>query len=348
MLRPLLFAAFGVLAFAPPAGAAPVPVGEIAAILPERNLVKIANLRVEVGDRVGIFARNTDEALGYGVVQKVRKESNEALAEISLHERAQLIIPGDTVRVINTEDGAEHWPGRVDLQIDGDRRVSSRYKSLAYYGPLIGEGHPVDQGEWLIDILLFKLEYGLTSRLSVSISPLASVAAPNLSLKARVMDNDFVKATVIVSGVHLLDSHKNVAGARVLLSFPTNTKIISHLEAGIGAEFYFGEPPVEAPMPMPEGEEMATAGGTSVGGIANARASTSLRSFTEYIFDNWDRIVGGPIYDFDIGALGGFLSYMIVAESFHMGLGFSTRDFRNFKLSADKGYFPNIAMFWRF
>ena len=81
--------------------------------------------------------------------------------------------------------------------------------------------------------------------------------------------------------------------------------------------------------------------------LSSSLTTPSLRSFSEYVFDNWDRIAGGPSYDFDLRAIGGFLSYMMVFDHLHLSFGVHTRNFTDFRLDLEKAYFPSFAIFWR-
>jgi hypothetical protein len=116
--------------------------------------------------------------------------------------------------------------------------------------------------------------------------------------------------------------------------------MLSHIEVGAMFEIGRSLQDMEQPDPALEME-----GKKAVEPAAFAR--TSLRSFSEYVFDNWDRVAGGPSYDFDLGAVGGFISYLMVFDHLHLSVGFQTRNLTDFRIAADDAYFPTAAIYWR-
>ena len=297
-------------------------------------------VKLSVGDRVGFFAQKGSKAIGYGVIRKAATESSDAECEIELHERNQIIVEGDLVQRIDPRSRAENWPGRVDLEISGDKHVSAMYKRPAYYGPFVGEGHALEDNELLIDPL-FKLEYGLTSHVSISTVPiLDALKLPNLGIKVGVLNNDFVIATLGLKAIRAIDLKTNVLAPSLLVSFPTNTKMMSHIEVSVGFA-------VPKPATVMETEPPPDGMTTGQAQLSSSLTTPSLRSFSEYVFDNWDRIAGGPSYDFDLRAIGGFLSYMMVFDHLHLSFGVHTRNFTDFRLDLEKAYFPSFAIFWR-
>lgn len=301
--------------------------------------------RPTVGDLV-IFAdgQSGEDVHGYGVIEKVERAGEDAtlaVVAIRLHAQNRLIVVGDRARRLNPTAKEKQWEGRTDLILTGDRRYSSRYKRPAYAGLVIGDGHSLERGEFLVDPL-FSLQYGVTDRLTVQTVPLGhAIEYYNLGVKVLLFDNDFFVLTARAMAVHLPPESGSYGGARVggLISLPSNTKFTSHLE---GQVTLYAERPDDG-----SDGGMATADGAETRSDARAVLGTTISSRSEYIFDSWDRLFFGPAYDFDLAAVGGFVGYLMVFDHLHLGLSIHAADFTRFELDVGEGYYPWLTLFWR-
>jgi hypothetical protein len=79
----------------------------------------------------------------------------------------------------------------------------------------------------------------------------------------------------------------------------------------------------------------------------SAIGSSELRTGYSYLFDNWNRFLAGPSYNFDLQTIGAYVGYMIVYEHLHVVVGVSTPDVFSRKLGVN-AYFPFGLAFWRF
>ena len=76
--------------------------------------------------------------------------------------------------------------------------------------------------------------------------------------------------------------------------------------------------------------------------------TSDIRSITEYITDDWNRVLYGPVYNVELQTFGGTVSYMWIWSMFHMSLGVATRDFTNLSFGSDSGYYYVYDFFLRF
>lgn|GEM_PF-4604337 len=282
--------------------------------------------------------KDTDAPIGHGVVVHVvlaggADATDSALCEVTLHEQNKLVVIGDRVRKVSRYGAGDEYPGRVDLQWNDSRRVSARYKRLAWFGAAgLVNGHPLAKGEFLLDPI-GALQYGVTSRLTAFTVPgLNALGMPNLGMKYLLADNARVVLTPSVIALYMPED--NLAGLQLgaLASFPTNTKLISHLEVSLAVARRRAARP-SADTTVFESE---------------SRATTSVRSMTEYVLDSWDRIVFGPAYDFDLQAVGGSIAYTWIWDHLHVSVGLRTANFTDIRLSYSEAYSPTVSVFWRY
>jgi len=302
--------------------------------------------RPSVGDLV-IFAdgESGEDVHGYGVIEKVERAGEEAtlaVVAIRLHAQNRLIVVGDRARPLNPTAKQKQWEGRTDLILTGDKKYSSRYKRPAYAGLVIGDGHALERGEFLVDPL-FSLQYGVTDRLTVLTIPLAhAIEYYNLGIKLLLFDNDFFVLTARAMAFHLPRESGSYGGARVggLISLPSNTKFTSHLEGQVSLY-------ADRPDDGSDDGGMVPADGSGTRSDARVVLGTAISSRSEYIFDSWDRLFFGPSYDFDLAAVGGFVGYLMVFDHLHLGLSLHAADFTRFDLDIGEGYYPWVTLFWR-
>lgn len=282
-----------------------------------------------IGQRLLLRSQVDSSVVGYAIIQQVRPLDGKNflyVADVLLHERHALIAPGDIVQMVRLDQAVSDFPGRGDLLITGSRRISSRYKRLAYFGSTLGDGHPLDRGEKLVDITTL-VQYGVTSRVTVGINTLGyALKVPNASAKVLLLDGSSFAFTTGYTGLYSVKDSVWTHQARGLLSTVVNTKTISHTIISVAR----------------------TSQKTSDQSFSKAVLRTELQTAVEYIMDSWDRVIFGPTYNIDLRTLGGFVSYVWIWNQFHFTLGLQTQDVLSPKLDPVKAYTFNVGAYWRF
>jgi hypothetical protein len=215
------------------------------------------------------------------------------------------------------------FKGRANLLVSG-REVSSRYKQLAFFGAYTGDGHTLDAGEVLFDIFL-NVQYGLSPRWTLMVrAPLLLLAIPSIGIKWKAIDTDSLTLTQSFLPAYSFSDRSGLIQLRTLVSVPSTTRMISHTAVNITASTH----------PLTNLGERRTF------------LRSSLQSGYEYILENWDRLVFGPSYNFDLRSVGGYFSYLFIWDRFHLGLGVEAQDFSRIEISTE-GYLPTFSLFWR-
>ena len=63
---------------------------------------------------------------------------------------------------------------------------------------------------------------------------------------------------------------------------------------------------------------------------------------------NWDRVLFGPNYNFDLKTVGGYLGYIAIWDTFHLETTLATTNISSGRLDASNGYYLSADMFWRY
>ena len=238
-----------------------------------------------------------------------------------------IVMQGDTVALLNEETLRQYKvPGFNSLTLYKDKKIPAEYKELAYFGVFTSEGHTLGKKEYLISP--FQIQYGLTDDVSLRVvNALWLDGYVNAGGKVGVVKNKWAKITVNALGAYKVQSQDWIAQTGAVFTLPSNSKFQQHYMLNITLD--------------PQSDEAKRTKGL------NLFEDSEIRSITEYITDNWDRILFGPLYSVENQTLGGTLSYMWIWNTFHVSLGIGTKDVTNFEMSSN-GYYIVYDLFWRF
>lgn len=305
--------------------------GQIMQIMdPQEVLADIYDAsKMEKGSKVIILSRKAGKAIAFGSILKIDMTISPHEALISIEEIIgnQMIMVKDLVYPVDYQIMKDkNIPGFSSLSLQGDNDIPARFKELAYFGVFTSEGHTLDAQEFLVSP--FQLQYGMTNDLGVKmVSALWLDGYANLGLKYRAIRNKHVKITMNTLGAYKVQSNDYIWQVGGVISLPQNAKFINHSMVNITLDPQF-----------------SNAHATKDLGLFT---NSDIRNITEYITDDWNRIIYGPTYNVELQTLGGTASYMWLWSTFHMSLGMATQDFTNLNFSTN-GYYYVYDFFWRF
>ena len=297
-----------------------------------------------IGDRIAIVSKETGYVVGYGVVARgcaLLATTGCAYAHFSTYTAGGVPVAGDEVRFIDLrKDAVERprLPGRADLLIADGAQYSPRYKPLYLESAQIGKtAATLSQGEFLIDLTSY-VAFGITDETNVSTALFAlPFGIINASVEQRVfrideftgkVEGSYLRTPDRVAGKTPKAAYDEVSGT-AYLDIQSNSKLISHTRFTYAHRY----------RRRSEDPSLITAV------LGN---STSLQSGQEYVFDNWDRFIFGPSYNFDLKTVGGYLGYLFIWDHLNIGVYLRTENFADFRLSTEKAYSPGIDAFYRF
>lgn len=269
--------------------------------------------------------------IGYGAIEKIETVGDQTLLYVKLLRQSRhfLIRPGDGIIHLPLLGDNEHYNGSTDLLIQPQAiEVSARYKSLITLGISAGEtAQTLWKNEKMIT-MFGQLFYGVTNRWTLTtVLPGYFVNAPNLGGKTLIYKSE--SNAVSIGG--LATKIPNQESASVNLTFMwdsvSSDTVISHTLLSLAVLTY--------------DRASETTAIKSLG-------TSSLQNSYEFILSNWDRFIVGPSYNFEKKALGGYASYYMIWDHYHLGLSLNSTNVSSFKLSAEDGYFAAIDSYWRF
>ncbi len=285
--------------------------------------------QIKKGSKVIILSRKADLAIAFGTVKNIDLNVSPHVALIVIEEIIDnhMIMPKDLVYPVDYKLMKEkNIPGFASLSLHGDDNIPAKFKELANFGVFTSEGHTLDSHELLLSP--FQVQYGVTNDFGVKVvNALWLDGYANLGLKYRAMRNKYGKITVNTLGAYKIQSNDYIWQMGGVITLPQNAKFQNHFMANITFDPQFSD-------------AHATKG-------LGLFQDSDIRSITEYITDDWNRILYGPTYNVELQTLGGTASYMWIWTTFHMSLGLATKDFTNLTFSKN-GYYYVYDFFWRF
>lgn len=285
--------------------------------------------QIKKGSKVIILSRKADLAIAFGTVKNIDLNVSPHVALIQIEEIIDnhMIMPKDLVYPVDYKLMKEkNIPGFASLSLHGDDNIPAKFKELANFGVFTSEGHTLDSQELLLSP--FQVQYGVTNDFGVKVvNALWLDGYANLGLKYRAMRNKYGKITVNTLGAYKVQSNDYIWQMGGVITLPQNAKFQNHFMASITVDPQFSD-------------AHATKG-------LGLFQDSDIRSITEYITDDWNRILYGPTYNVELQTLGGTASYMWIWTTFHMSLGLATKDFTNLTFSKN-GYYYVYDFFWRF
>lgn len=285
----------------------------------------------EIGEKALVIITNEkDQVIAIGRVRDVDRDEIPQTIKVQVTEVLEnnLILVGDKVSLFNEEYLKAHKvPGFNSLTLGGKNEIPAQYKELAYFGVFTSDGHTLDEKEFLLSP--FQTQYGISDTLNLKVvNALWFDGYVNAGLKYRIVHNKHAKITVNGLGAYKVQQQDWIAQGGGVITLPSNSKFQSHFMAN----FIFD----------PQSQDSRATEGLKL------FQTSDIRSITEYITDNWDRVLYGPVYNVEFQTFGGTVSYMWIWSMFHMSLGVATRDFTELSFGSDSGYYYVYDFFLRF
>ena len=282
-----------------------------------------------VGSKVIIVSRYANKAVAFGIVKMVNLNVHPNTALIVLEEiiDTNMIMLTDLIYPLDYKTLQDQKvPGFSALGLRGEGHIPAKFKELATYGVFTSEGHSLGKNEFLVSP--FQLQYGVTDTFGLKmVSALWTDGYLNAGIKYQALNTKYAKITVSTFGAYKVQSKDYILQTGGVLTFPQNAKFQTHYIANITLD--------------PQFKEAYASKGLGL------FTDSSIKSITEYMTDNWNRFLFGPIYNVELQTLGGTASYMWIWTTFHMSLGLGTKDFRSLSFGTN-GYYYVYDFFWRF
>ncbi|MBA2403740.1 MAG: hypothetical protein H0V66_03130 [Bdellovibrionales bacterium] len=286
--------------------------------------------KMKTGDKIIIVSRRANRAIAFGSVKKIDMEVSPHVALIAIEEIIDnnMIMVKDLVYPVDYElMKAQNIPGFASLSLQGDHDIPAKFKELAYFGVFTSEGHTLDAQEFLISP--FQLQYGLTDDFGVKmVNALWLDGYANAGVKYRAMRNKYAKISLNTLGAYKIQSNDYIWQTGGVITLPQNAKFQNHFMVNIILDPQFED-------------------AHATKGLGKVFQNSDIRSITEYITNDWNRILYGPTYNVELQKLGGTASYMWIWTNFHVSLGIATQDFTNLSFGSN-GYYYVYDFFWRF
>jgi hypothetical protein len=305
----------------------------IDSIIDDQNLLAISDSKNwEIGEIVPIVSQNARTGtFAFAEVSSVRASRNKYDVRIKLlrQSRRYMIQKGDYIKRIDLSVYDSDYIGTTDLLIKQSQlNISSRYRPLVYQGVFIGETAQVLYKNELLVNVVGNIHYGATEWLSLSTFATFNVLGrPNASMKAKVYDSDSTTLSAGLSFVKLTKEDQSTLNLNLYWDSTSSDSLVAHTFLGLGLIQW-------------DGAIDATA--------VKALGSSSFQTGYEIILSNWDRLLIGPNYNFEKKSLGGYLSYVLIYDRFHLQLALNATDISKYRYDTKDGYFLNFDIFWRF
>jgi hypothetical protein len=288
---------------------------------PEHGFVK--------GERIVVLSRSQGSLVAIGKVIRVQSDQNPETAVVEVEEIIgnKMILPSDAVELLTVEVLEKHHiTGHISLMLGQESKIPARYKDLAYMGVFNSDGHTLADKEWLVSIP--QIQYGLTDSFTVKVlTGLYLDGFANIGAKARVMRNQWGQMTLNALTSRQINRDDWVFQTGLVLTLPANGRFQSHLVINARIEGIEED--------NPEVDKL------------NLFPESDIRTIYEYVTDDWDRVLFGPLFNFQTQTVGGTLSHMWIWDTFHLNLGIATKDVSELKFNKD-GYYVLFDFFWRF
>lgn len=285
--------------------------------------------QIELNSKVIIVSRRANKAIAFGSVKKIDLTVSPSVALIVIEEviNNEMVMTKDLIYPVSYQVMKDKKiPGFASLSLMGDDGIPAKFKELASFGVFTSEGHTLDKNEYLVSP--FQFQYGVTNNFGLKmVNALWPDGYANLGVKYRVVRNRHAKVTLSSFGAYKIQSNDYIWQAGGVITLPQNAKFLNHLMVNIVFDPQFSD-------------AHATKG-------LGLFKDSDIRNITEYITDDWNRILYGPTYNVELQTLGGTASYMWIWDTFHTSLGIATRDFSNLSFGTN-GYYYVYDFFWRF
>ncbi|AHI06259.1 hypothetical protein BDW_08795 [Bdellovibrio bacteriovorus W] len=253
----------------------------------------------------------------------------EITCELLRQSRVNLIQVGDSVYHLDLSTENVRYKGTTDLLVrDAGKSISSKYKPLYTQGVAVGEtAHNLWEDEFLVT-WFGQVNYGLKKWLTVStIVPANFLGAVNAGAKMQVYESFSNVFAMGLSYANIPNQPKSTLNLNIHWDSVSSESVVSHTLLTVALVSF-------------DSASDATA--------IKSFGTSSFQTGYEFILDNWDRILLGPSYNFEKKAVGGYLSYLKIWDSFHASCSLNATDVVSFKLSPVDGYYVLCDAYWRF
>lgn len=278
--------------------------------------------------KVMIMSQEDKKLVALGRVRDEDVEHYQDMIKVQIEEivNNRLVLVGDTVEIVDYKTlRDQNIPGFNSLTLANGKHTPAEFQELAYFGVFTSEGHTLGDEEFLISP--FQIQYGVTDTFGVRmVNSLWLDGYANLGLKYRAVSNKYAKITLNTLGAYKVQQQDWISQFGGVITIPSNSKFQSH--------FMF-----TATLDPQYDDSKAT---KDLGLFTDS----DIRSITEYITDDWNRVLYGPVYNVELQTFGGTVSYMWIWSSFHLSLGLATKDFTNLTFGPE-GYYYVFDFFWR-
>lgn len=285
----------------------------------------------QVGDNLPVYSTSAGgQPVAFVQVIKVETEGEvqRLYCQLLEHSRWSLLRVGDYLQKIDLSKVSESYLGSTELLVrSSSRKISTRYKPLVYQGLSIGETAEVLMPDENLITFLGYYSYGFKNGwMLTTIVPGYFFGLYNLNIKKQFYNSDsHILSWQLKNYFNQKDQVTRNAVELYWDSINAGNQI-AHTVLTVNL----------APFGIREGE------------LLNIITSTSLQTEYEFILDNWDRVLVGPKYNFDLKAVGGHFSYLAIWDSFNLSLTLSTVDFSSIRFDPEKGYLFSFDLFWRY
>lgn len=206
-------------------------------------------------------------------------------------------------------------------------------KALSYYKPLFTQGATIGdtaqtlyKDEMLVSAL-GTIAYGAHRNISVSTNiPAFTLGSPNFRFKGRFYSGVSQHWALGVSYAQSRNSSEKLVNVDIIWDSVLSENLVAHsiLSAAV--------------VSFDEARDIAA---------LKSYGNSSIQTGYEYIFSDWSRMIMGPNYNVEQKAIGGYLGYLKIFDTFHIQLSITTTNVREIKVSAGEGYLAFLDAYWR-
>lgn len=296
------------------------------------EVIRIERLNKEIsvisGDILMIYSHESNEVLGYARVEVLLESEDAFTATVKTHNKSGLIRTQNYLTKIDLTRLDSNIPARLDLSYNDSRKVASRYRPMVYTGFATGftaanlKKHEVLAGPSV-------LSYGLSNNWMVNTSLISSMfKILNVSFKTLMFANDDFDISIENGFQYYYEDNRGAYQFVGYLDSNSNSNLKSHFKLRMFTQ-------------KPEDDYLYNSE------AYNEDVNIELLLSYSYLFNNWNRLIFGPIIDVNKKKVGGVISYNIIDRHFHTSVGVSSSDFSEFRVGND-GYLLNLDFWWRF
>lgn len=307
--------------------------GKVSHFVDHRSVAVISSQRTwSVGDILGVQSQYPEVGvIAFLEVQSIKKANQEVVLVCRLlrSTRTNFVQVGDLAFRVDLNQVNPKYKGSTELLVKRtSETISSRYHYLVTQGVSIGEtAQTLQEGE-VLATWYSQMNYGLSDGLMLGTVLLGNlVGAPNLSAKWRFYSSESNIFSVALNAAKLPTEPKTNVNATFYWDSISSDSVISHTYLSL------------ALLSFEEAEDKTA---------IKAFGTSSIQTGYEFIQDDWNRILVGPVYNFEKKSVGGYLGYMKIWDRFHFLVAMNSTNIAEFRPSTTNGYYFFFDAFWRF